>query len=280
MTWTVSILTIAATWPSSNLQAVKQLVMSTMCDFLRSVHDAGYGSIVDRIYSVHARFDTSTGSVDAHPLRLTITLNEADNILDCLAKLLFNSPLLVSVPAGSFAQVVEEEVSSSTLLLKVNVFVPASSWLGELMDQKYTFLRVSPGGSMGRDFVRGILQQFNAHCPTGPMFDQLLSFDADRSQAIMLEDVEVPGNDYVALVSGCKQFDRITFEAPVKRLLQQIPAFQPVAAAFPETKRFTISRLSFYIGGVAAAQRKKRGLSPAAAADPECQSSQHRARHG
>jgi hypothetical protein len=59
MTWMASISAIGATWPSSNLQAVKQLVMSTMCGFLRSVQNAGYNSIVDRIYSVHdTRFET------------------------------------------------------------------------------------------------------------------------------------------------------------------------------------------------------------------------------
>ena len=144
------------------------------------------------------------------------------------------------------------------------VGAPASMWLGRMLSE-YSYIRVSPGGSLGMDILRHILVQYNAENPAGRLFRNLLDFVPDMSQAVLVNGTVIPGNDFIAVVSGCnvERFSQpISFNAPLDRILGA--GFAQVRG-LPPSKRITLTKVAVG-GGYRSGQRKRGAELPAESA--------------
>lgn len=160
--------------------------------------------------------------------------------------------------------------TSNSLTFKVTCSVPQSSWVAKAINETYALLRIAPCGNMGRPLVEYIINKYNDSIEGGRIFSEMVSLELDASVGMWYMDHLIPGNDFVALVKGCKMTDKVTFIAPIKLLMsqwiQKCPNFKQVYEAQPEFHRFTITKMQ--LSGVT--PRRKRTaqgiLQPAASA--------------
>ena len=254
LTFTVIILTTGGTWPASltNLDAIKVFLMTMI---LQELTARGFAVIVSKISSVHAKW--GNGPRSSRPVNLTVALSDPTSILPHICQLFAYSPLIVNVPGGSYAEVTSGS-GHAGLVLRVSCLAPSGNLLSKSISDMYGFIRVSPGGALGKDVVKHVVQQYNKN-KSPQLWTDIIYFDSDRSQVILANNSELPGNDYVMVVTGCTILDRRSFTAPIRRICQA--NLGVAASVLPESRIFTLIRL--HPGGSQPVMQRKRVLPPA-----------------
>lgn len=224
-----------------------------MTIILQELTARGFAAIVNKCSSVHAKW--GNGPRSSRPVSLTVALLDPMPIVPVICQLFAYSPLLVNVPAGSYAEVTSGS-GHSGLVLRISCLTPPGNFLSKSVNEMYAFIRVSPGGALGKDVVRHVVEQYNKHKSPNP-WTRIEYFDSDRSQVIMANDRELPGNDYIMVVMGCTILDRRSFAAPIRRICQSKLGID--ASVLPESRIFTLIRL--HPGGSQPVVQRKRGLA-------------------
>lgn len=229
------------------------MLMTLIIDYLLN---NGMERLVREIVSVHAtRKGDPKDTLAIRPISLTVALAHATAVMDVIVQLMIASPLFLTIPAGTYASAVVGS-ANPPMLLKVFCYATANSWISKFINESYAFIRVSPGGTLSMNVVRNIVEQFNSKRAT-PLFTEMLHMDSDRSQTVVIRDQPLPGNDYVIVVRGCTFTDKVSFQVPLRSILQNV--LGSLAASQPELKTFTLFR--FVPGDLS--KKKKRVAPPA-----------------